>query len=937
MQPRVIAVVVARNGAHYLPRTLAALAAQTRRPDAVILVDAGSNDSSAELMTGAGSVVRTRGRASFGSAVDYGLTVAAPKPFADEWLWLLGHDNAPEPGALSALLGAVEIAPSVAVAGPKLMKSDSPHVIAEFGETLTRFGRSIALAIDELDQAQHDLHSDRLGVAAAGMLVQREAWTALGGFDPGLPTADAGLDLSIRARLAGHRVIGVPNARVASAGPSEQFGRRSISAAASARIRRAAQLHRRLVYAPAAAVVLHWLSLVPLGLLRALGHVIARRPRFAAGEIGAAFAAAFDGTVPAARARLARTRRLGWASLAPLRLTWSQVRELQAAASASATPDSTATRVGFFSAGGAWIVLVAAIASAVLFGRFFGVAALTGGTMLPLSSTVGQLWSHVGYGWHDLGSGFVGAADPFTYVLAVLGTITFWSPSSSIVALSLAALPLAALTAWFCAARFSTRALPPAIAAIAWCLAPPFLTALGGGQFGAVIVHILLPVLLLAVVGATRSWPQSAAAAVLFATVAASSPSLIPALVIAWFAWLIANPRAVLRISGIPLPALALFAPLAFQQGQRGNWLAIAADPGAPSLTSPSSGLGLASGSPVPGANGFEGFLGVLGIHSAVAPVIVAVLLAPLAILAVLALVLPGSRRAIPALFIALLGFVTAVAASHLQLSFVGATATPVWAGAGLSLYWLGLVGASVIALTALGTSAILPGVLVAAGLAIAAVPLLGAIVTGSTAVTASTGRLLPAFATAAAAADPGLGTLELTPRPGGISVTIDRGIGTTLDEQSTLAATDAVLDDGDNRVAELAGNLSSRSGFDVASELNALHIGFVLVPQSGNPDAATSAVRQRVVDALDGNRSLTSIGNTANGALWHFDGLSAGAAPSGPGPTGTRLGVLILVGQGLVFFVTLLLAIPTSRRRTSRSRPAAAAPDDLEPEVSDE
>jgi GT2 family glycosyltransferase len=937
MQPRVIAVVVARNGAHYLPRTLAALAAQTRRPDAVIFVDAGSNDSSAELMAAAGSVVRTRGRASFGSAISYALTVAAPKPFADEWFWLLGHDNAPEPGALSALLGAVEVAPSVTIAGPKLMKSDSPQTIAEFGETMTKFGRSIGLAIDELDQAQHDLHSDRLGVAAAGMLVQREAWAALGGFDPGLPTADAGLDLSIRARLAGHRVIGVPSARVASAGPAEQFGRRSISAAASARIRRAAQLHRRMVYAPAAVLVLHWLSLVPLGLVRALGHTIARRPRFAAGEIGAAFTAAFDGTVPAARARLARTRRLGWASLAPLRVTWSQVRELRAAASASVDPGSTSTRLGFFSAGGAWIVLIAAIASAVLFGRFFGAAALTGGTILPLSSTVGQLWSHVGYGWHDLGSGFVGAADPFTYVLAVLGTITFWSPSSSIVALYLAALPLAALTAWCCAARFSSRALPPAIAAIAWCLAPPFLTSLGEGQLASVIVHILLPVLLLAVVGATRSWPQSAAAAVLFAAVAASSPSLIPALLIAWFAWLIANPRAVLRILGIPLPALALFAPLVIQQGQRGNWLAIAADPGAPSLTSTSSGLGLAAGSPVPGADGFVGFLGALGIHSAVAPVVVAVLLAPLAIVAVLALVLPGSRRAIPALFIALLGFVTAVLASHLQVSFVGATVTPVWAGAGLSVYWLGLVGAAVVALTAFGTSAIVPGVLVAAGLALVAVPLVGAVATGSTAVTASTGRLLPAFATAAAAADPGLGTLELTPRPGGISVSIARGTGTTLDEQSTLSATDSALHAADTRVATLAGNLASRSGFDVASELNALHIGFVLVPQASATDAETDAVRQRVADALDGNRALTSIGNTANGALWHFDGVGAGAPPSGPGPVGTTLGVLILVGQGFVFFVTLLLAVPTSRRRTRGSVGLAAVPDDREPEVTDE
>src|SRR5690606_28032097 len=111
----------------------------------------------------------------------------------DEWLWLLGHDNAPDPGALSALLGAVEVAPSVAVAGPKLMRWDDGAVIAAFGETVTALGRSVQLVSGELDQAQHDLQSDLLGVAAGGMLVRRSVWDALGGFDPALPNVDAAL------------------------------------------------------------------------------------------------------------------------------------------------------------------------------------------------------------------------------------------------------------------------------------------------------------------------------------------------------------------------------------------------------------------------------------------------------------------------------------------------------------------------------------------------------------------------------------------------------------------------------------------------------------------------------------------------------------------------------------------------------------------------
>ena len=101
MQPRVTAVLIARNGAQYLPRTLAALAAQTRRPDRLIPVDAGSSDRSGDLLLEAapGQLITTPARRWFGDAIAHALLLAPPLPDADEWLWLLGHDNAPAPGA----------------------------------------------------------------------------------------------------------------------------------------------------------------------------------------------------------------------------------------------------------------------------------------------------------------------------------------------------------------------------------------------------------------------------------------------------------------------------------------------------------------------------------------------------------------------------------------------------------------------------------------------------------------------------------------------------------------------------------------------------------------------------------------------------------------------------------------------------------------------
>ena len=228
----------------------------------------------------------------------------------------------------------------------------------------------------------------------------------------------------------------------------------------------------------------------------------------------------------------------------------------------------------------------------------------------------------------------------------------------------------------------------------------------------------------------------------------------------------------------------------------------------------------------------------------------------PLAVLALVGLVVRGTKRSVPSMVLALLGFVTAVAASHIAVSIVGETATPIWAAPGLSLYWVGLLGSATVAIEVLSRRAALPALVVAVAAILAAVPLLTAAAAGTTAVQESSGRILPAFVNAETANRPGLGTLELTAQSSGaIAVDVHRGPGTTLDERSTLATTSTVPSDGALLLADLAGNISSRSGFDIAATLDDLQLGFVLVPPTSADSA--DAIRQRIVEALDGNRLL--------------------------------------------------------------------------------
>ncbi|WP_139199893.1 glycosyltransferase family 2 protein [Curtobacterium sp. MCBA15_008] len=933
-QPRVTAILVAANGADHLDRTLDALAAQTRHPENLVVVDVGSTDGSTADLSFGGSaeLLRLPAGRPFGEAVARGEREAPPtvadEP-VDEWLWLLGHDNAPSPTALADLLSAVEIAPSVVVAGPKLVSVDDPSVIRAFGESMTRFGRSIALVQDELDQGQHDRHTDVLGVAAGGMLVRRSVWNELGGFDPALPNVDAALDFCVRVRLAGHRVAVVPEARVTTAGPIEEFGRRRVSEGRRVRMHRQAQLHRRMTYAPVGVLWIHWLTLVPFAVGRAIGHLVAKHPAAVSAELAAAFAVAFGGGVGRARRVLARNKKLGWAAVEPLRVSWRRVHEHRTTSrdvELARVEDAPIARASFLGDGGIWVVLAAAVLSVVTLYPLLGSPALTGGGLLPLSTDVARLWQNVGYGWHSIGTGFTGPSDPFAAIVAVLGSITFWSPSTSVVLVMLVAFPVAALGSWFAIRKVTTRTWVPAIGAALYTIAPTLVGAVTSGHLGAVIAHVLLPWLFLAVLEAHRSWAWASGASLLFAVVAASAPSLLPVLLVAWLVSLVVGWRRAHRRVFIPVPAAVLFLPLVLAQVTRGNVLAVFADPGVPSATRAPSAFQLAIGQPVPDWSGWLPTTAGMGTLTAILPVLMAVLALPIAAAAIGAML--GHRWAVAGacLVVALLGFATAFAATHVTVTGVGSTTTIIWPGSGLSVYWLAIVAAACIGIDVLPRLAPVTGLVATVLAGVAVAPAFAAFYLGNAVIQPTTGRVLSAYVNAEAQANPDVGTLVVEPQTdGSLAVALERGQGSTLDDQSTLDSTALTLSRSGAQLATLAGNLASRSGYDPEPALRELGVSFVLLDDVSDPSdtsddsrgssgSAAQDVHDRAAGAIGQNALFTSIGETTSGQLFHYEGDVDRTSTGSAGAHATH--VLYLVVLGVVFGAAALLAVPTAPRR---------------------
>jgi len=105
--PRVVAVVVTHNRRDMLLQSLAAIAGQSRSPDALVLVDNASADGSAEAVAAAHPEARVLGLSrNTGGAGGFAAGLGVALDDAADLVWLMDDDTVPEPDALRALLTA---------------------------------------------------------------------------------------------------------------------------------------------------------------------------------------------------------------------------------------------------------------------------------------------------------------------------------------------------------------------------------------------------------------------------------------------------------------------------------------------------------------------------------------------------------------------------------------------------------------------------------------------------------------------------------------------------------------------------------------------------------------------------------------------------------------------------------------------------------------
>ncbi|MFJ2373613.1 glycosyltransferase [Streptomyces sp. NPDC087769] len=917
----VTAVLVAHDGARWLPDALAGLLGQERPVQNIVAADTGSADDSARLVTealGAERVLHLARRTSFGTAVDEATRTAGvltpedlpylkrpsswdpvsrswrddaydlpelPHGEPVQWLWLLHDDCAPEPDALAELLRVVDTDPHAAIVGPKLRGWYDRKQLLEVGVSIANSGRRwTGLDRREQDQGQHDQVRTVLSVSTAGMLIRRDIWEELGGFDRRLPLMRDDVDLCWRAHTAGHRVLVAPDAVLRHAEASARE-RRPIdcagrSVASPHRVDKAGAVYTMLVNARAKALPWVMLRLVVGTLLRTLAYLVGKVPGQALDEV-----AGFFGTLLRPGRILSARRSRGKGAVdqtelrglfpppgATVRATVDQV----AGNFGSSDADSGGSRHGAVESGpggddadfleieqfarlkrvgrkpGPVLFALLLLVSLVACRGLLGGGALAGGALLPAPADVSDLWSKYADGWHTVGTGGTQTAPPYLAVLSALSALFLGSTGFALTLLLVCSVPLAGLTAYFVSRPLLESRLLRAWASVAYAFLPAATGALATGRLGTAVLAVLLPLIARAAVSAhgmratgdaRGSWRATWAYTLLLTFAMAFTPIVWPLAVVLGIGVL------ALRRGDIAAYGLRFLAAI-------GTPLLVLAPWSLSLLTSPSGFLkeaGLDIGT------GTASALDLLGISPGGPKAAGGVLLLGI-VLAALAALLRGERQ---------FAVRTAWAVALVALVFAALANGSGWAGPATLVYGIALIVAALVGadgarirvaeLSFGWRQPVAALIALAAGLA-PALAAVGWMIGGAAGPLERRDPVqVPAFVAEESTTRDQPRTLVLGgTSPASVSYSLVRGSGARLGDAELTEAGGS-----NSHLDKVVANLVAGSGADQGSQLSGFAIRYVLV-RDGAPKQMS-----RVLDATPGLSRLSQLDGSA---LWRVD-----------------------------------------------------------------
>ncbi len=522
--PTVGAVIVAHNGARWLPKVLGSFSSMFYAPTAWRAVDVGSTDGSGDLLRdafGAERISFAPSGTGFGEAVWMGVE-QLPRT---DWIWLLHDDAAVLPGTLAGLLDIATSADDIAVVGPKLREWPSLKRLLEVGVSITNTGtRETGLETGEPDAGQHDWPRDVLAVSSAGMLVRRDVWHDLGGFDPALPMFFDDIDFGWRVARAGYRTRTAPTAVAFHAEATWRGTRRRTAGDVPHWEARRAALYTLLANTSRRRFLWQYVRLFVGSMLRFFGFLLGKDPESASDEL-LALRSVYLHPLELREARRTRAatatrsvadfRYLFPPFWLPYRHGFDAIVEATVAMVKPEAVETTGRRSAFddetprdeqpeeqpsFAYRHPWLITCLALtALAVVAGRglFSGpdaASVLHGGALPPAPDSAGDWWRAIIERSQPVGLGSTSIAPAFLVPLMLAATPVWAVPGVIVATLMLFAVPLAGLTAHRLGRRLTTHRAHRIVWAVSYALSIVAVGAVAEGRLGTVVALIVLPI-----------------------------------------------------------------------------------------------------------------------------------------------------------------------------------------------------------------------------------------------------------------------------------------------------------------------------------------------------------------------------------------------------------------------------------------------------------
>jgi len=222
--PKVSVLVVAYESGPHLSDCLDALAAQSFRDHEVILVDNASTDGAPQKAVAAHpDVILVEAGSNLGFAA--GMNLAARRA-RGEWLALINPDAFAATDWLERLMAATRAWPQVRCFGSRQLMTDAPGRLDGLGDVMSVTGFPYRGGYGGRDPGPVAA-GESFSACGGAMLIARDLFETVGGFDERLFCYGEDVDLGYRLRLIGEPTLVVPDAVVSHVGSASSGGPRS--------------------------------------------------------------------------------------------------------------------------------------------------------------------------------------------------------------------------------------------------------------------------------------------------------------------------------------------------------------------------------------------------------------------------------------------------------------------------------------------------------------------------------------------------------------------------------------------------------------------------------------------------------------------------------------------------------------------------------------